>query len=241
MELRKKDILISAQSRQAAMGEMIGFIAHQWKQPLNAIGVIVQNLEDSYNYGELTDDSLKNCTETVMQQIKYMSETINDFRNFFVPQQEKSLFQISDIIRQTLRFVDLSFKRNDIDLTLNIDSNCAINGRSNELAQVLLNILNNARDAFLERDIPPSERQVKITHSRLDDTCQIYINDTAGGISDNLMENIFDPYFTTKSSSNGTGLGLFISKRIVEEHFHGKLSARNTGNGVEFLIELNCE
>jgi len=235
-ENRKKDSMMIAQSRLATMGQMISFIAHQWKQPLNAISVITQNTEDAWQFEELNDEKLHYNSTQILDQIKFMADTIEDFRNFFRPDIEKSDFYPGKIIRKTIRFIEKNFQENEIEIELDLNEKCLVKGMPNELSQVVLNILNNARDAFIEKKSNPKQRKVKITLSCSEDQSIITFRDNAGGIPENVLPRIFESYFSTKGNEQGTGLGLSMCKTIIEGRMHGKLTAENIDNGVEFRI-----
>lgn len=231
-QLREKDHMIIKQSRQAAMGEMIGNIAHQWRQPLNSIGVIIQNIEDAYDCEELTKEYMHDKVASVMNQINYMSQTIDDFRNFFKPDKEKQDFNIFTSIRNAVNFMEANFKHNNIKVEFLLADDSTIWGYPNEYAQVLLNILNNARDILIERGV--KEPMIIITAERSGDRSLVRIADNGGGINPDIIHKLFEPYFTTKEV--GTGLGLYMSKMIVEKNMDGQLTVRNIQNGAEFSI-----
>jgi PAS domain S-box-containing protein len=235
-ELRDKDQLLLIQSRQAAMGEMIGNIAHQWRQPLNTLGLIVQQLPFLYDIGELSKESLDKSTQQSMNLILHMSKTIDDFRNFFRPDKEMVEFKVSEAIITTLSLIEDSFKSHRIRIEVNTKHDPAINGYPNEYSQALLNILNNARDALIEREV--DDPRVTINISADGDRAVVTISDNAGGIPEEIMRKIFDPYFTTKGPQSGTGVGLFMSKTIIEKNMGGMLAACNIANGAEFRIEV---
>lgn len=231
-QLREKDHMIIKQSRQAAMGEMIGNIAHQWRQPLNSIGVIVQNIEDAYNYDELTKEYMVEKINNVMTLLSYMSHTIDDFRNFFKPDKEKQSFSIAESVRSSLSFMDANFSHNNIKVDVDVVEDIKIWGYPNEYAQVLLNILNNARDIIKEREIKYGEIKIRVNASY--SRSVVEIEDNGGGIRPDVIEKIFEPYFTTKEM--GTGLGLYMSKMIVEKNMGGELKVENRGDGAVFTL-----
>jgi len=235
-ELHDKDQLLLQQSRQAAMGEMIGNIAHQWRQPLNTLGLIVQQLPLFHDLGELNRESLEKCVSQSMELIKHMSRTIDDFRNFFRPGREKSEFRVAETLENTLTLIGDSFRNQRIGIEVFAQDDPAIYGFPNEFAQTLLNILNNARDALTERGT--ADPRVTITICTESERAVVTIADNAGGIPEELIDRIFEPYFTTKGPQQGTGVGLFMSKTIIEKNMGGMLSARNTGDGAEFRIEV---
>ncbi|MBJ6725275.1 PAS domain-containing protein [Geomesophilobacter sediminis] len=235
--LREKDRMLMQQSRQAAMGEMIGNIAHQWRQPLNALALMIQSLSVEKQLGELTEEYLLSIEQKSMKIIHHMSQTINDFRNYFKPDKEKAPFIVSSAVRSTVSFLEESFFCQDIEIRVHIDEDVVVDGYPNEYAQVLLNILNNARDAFLDREVPPP-RIIEIRVAGREGRSVVTVVDNAGGISEAVLPKIFEPYFTTKEPDRGTGVGLFMSKSIVEKNMGGRLTARNVNGGAEFTIEV---
>lgn len=237
-ELREKDHLLIKQSRQAAMGEMISNIAHQWRQPLTAVGAIVQDIEEAFKYGELNEEYLRESISNTMQQLEYMSHTIDDFRNFFMPSRLKEKFQINKTIGKTISFLESSFKNNSITIEADLKAECEIEGFSNEFTQVLLNILNNAKDAIKKTN--PKEPFVKIILEKTTDedfTSRVTIENNGGQIPEDIIDKIFDPYFTTKHQSEGTGLGLYMSKMLIE-NMKGRIDVQNIDDGVRFTIEV---
>lgn len=235
-ELRKKDQMLLLQSRQAAMGEMIGNIAHQWRQPLNALGLTVQQLLLLYDLGEFNRELLDKSVLRSMGLIKHMSRTIDDFRNYFRPDKEKVEFKVSEAIANTVSLIEDSFKNQYIGIEVVAKHDPAVYGYRNEFAQALLNILNNARDALTERQI--NNPRVTITICSEDGCAVVIISDNAGGIPEEIIGKIFDPYFTTKGPQAGTGVGLFMSKTIIEKNMGGRLSVCNIADGAEFRIEV---
>jgi PAS domain S-box-containing protein len=236
-ELRVREQMLMQQNRQAAMGEMIGNIAHQWRQPLNTLGLIIQELPMSYDAGMLTSEDLEASVSKAKQVIYHMSQTIDDFRNFFRPDKEKVPFNVNDIVARTVSLIDGSLREQRIKIEISAQEAISIHGYPNEYSQVILNILINARDAFAERKAD-GPRIVLVRLFREDDKAVLTITDNAGGIAAEIMEKIFEPYFTTKGPDKGTGVGLFMSKTIIEKNMGGRLSACNSGNGTEFRIEV---
>jgi PAS domain S-box-containing protein len=235
-ELREKEQMLIQQSRQAAMGEMIGNIAHQWRQPLNALGLTVQQLLLFYDLGEFNREFLDKSILQSMELIQHMSKTIDDFRNYFRPDKEKVEFKVREVIANTLSLIEDSFNNQNIGIEVVAKDDAVIYGYQNEFAQALLNILNNARDALIEREI--DNPMVTITIYCKGDRAVVTIADNARGIPKEIMEKIFDPYFTTKGPQAGTGVGLFMSKTIIEKNMGGSLAVRNIANGAEFRIEV---
>jgi PAS domain S-box-containing protein len=235
-ELREKDQVLLSQSRQAAMGEMIGNIAHQWRQPLNALGLTVQQLLLEYDLGEFTREFLDHNVASSMELIKHMSRTIDDFRNYFRPEKSMVEFKVAEAIANTLSLMEGSLQNPQIGVEIIAKDDPVIHGYRNEFAQVLLNILNNARDALTETEI--DYPMVTITISSENGCAVVTVADNAGGVPEEIMGKIFDPYFTTKGPQKGTGVGLFMSKTIIENNMGGRLSVRNIANGAEFRIEV---
>jgi signal transduction histidine kinase len=233
--LREKEQIFMQQSRQAAMGEMIGNIAHQWRQPLNTLGLMVQELPLVYDVGELSREFLQENVNKTMEIIRHMSQTIDDFRNFFKPDKEKVDFDVLAIVKKTISLVKGSFNERCIRLQVKDGDTTIVHGYPNEFSQVLLNILDNARDAFSEQAKAP---QVTIDIRKEGDKAIIAITDNAGGIAEDDLARIFEPYFTTKGPDKGTGVGLFMAKNIIERNMGGRLSASNTAGGARFTIEI---
>lgn len=235
-ELRKQERLLINQSRLAAMGEMIGNIAHQWRQPLNSLGLIVQELPRYYERGLFSKEYLDASVARALQVIAHMSQTIDGFRNFFRPSREKVHFQVSEIVDRIVSITAEAFTPLRLKIEVVADPEIYLEGYPNELSQVILNILVNAKDAAVERKVPLPRIRVRLFRER--GRVVLTVADNAGGIPPDLIGRIFDPYFTTKGPEQGTGIGLFMSKTIIEKNMHGTLCARNTGEGAEFRIEI---
>lgn len=235
-ELREKERLLMQQSRLAALGEMIGNIAHQWRQPLNTLGLLVQQLPLMEEEGELNGKVLDATVAQAMEVIYHMSRTIDDFRHFFRPDKEKVEFPLSQMVARAVALIEDNYRERRITLDIDAAGDQRIVGYPNEYSQVLLNLLLNARDAFEER--PHEHPRVVIRVGGENGRSVVTITDNAGGIDDAILPRIFDPYFTTKDQDRGTGVGLFLSKTIIEKNMNGRLTARNTGEGAEFRIEV---
>lgn len=234
--LRKQELLLMQQSRQAAMGEMIGNIAHQWRQPLNTLGLFTQRIGYFYGSPSFDKEFLDDSVAKSMEIIQYMSKTIDDFRSFFSTDREKSDFRVDTAVSKALSLVEASFKDRSIHVERDVAEDIVIYGFPNEYAQVLLNILINAKDALLERNI--EFPRVKISGTSEYGVSVVSISDNAGGIPEEILSKVFDPYFTTKGPQQGTGVGLFMSRSIIENNMGGKISACNTAEGAEFRIEV---
>ncbi|GAU78256.1 ATP-binding protein [Fusibacter sp. 3D3] len=236
MENKRKEALMIYQSRLAAMGEMIGSIAHQWRQPLSGISMIFNNIEDAYTFEELDAPFLKNQGHRLQELIKYMSQTIDDFRFFFNPKNDKENFLMSKILDQTLDFLRESIRLNNIDVSMSLEKDILMLGRPNQLSQVLFGILKNAIDAIVLNN--SEQRKISVRCGTEDQSVHLEIEDTGGGISEEKLVQIFEMYYTTKEAHNGTGLGLYIAKVIVEKNFDGEITAQNTQGGLCIVIKI---
>jgi len=236
---RKSEQLLILQSRHAAMGEMIGNIAHQWRQPLNVLGLIMQNIYFNYKLGKVDEAFIEKSTEKGKMLIGSMSKTIDDFRDFFNPNKSKEHFSVSKTIQNTLSLVDATYKNNKISFETDLDDSLICNGYPNEFSHVVLNILTNAKDALVNKQLV--DRIVRIRTYADADKAVIEIGDNAGGIRQSVMDKIFDPYFTTKEAGKGTGIGLYMSKMIIEQNMGGRLFVQNNAEGAVFTIELKRE
>ena len=235
-ESREKDRILTLQSRQAAMGELIGNIAHQWRQPLNTINLIIFDLLEAYKYKELDENYLNNSYNEINRVVQNMSQTIDDFRNFFKPVKEKKLFDINTIIEQSLNFSGAGLAANNIHLTFKKNGSIMVMGYPNELIQTLINIIQNAKDALLESH--NTNKNIWISSHIENDNALISINNNGGIIPPDHLEKVFDPYYSTKPEGHGTGMGLFISKTIIEKNMKGNLNVKNIENGVCFEIKM---
>jgi len=229
--------MLLQQSRLAALGEMISNIAHQWRQPLNELGLIVQELPMMYEKGNFDREYLKASVAKFMKVLSHMSKTIDDFRDFFKPDKEKVPFKLQEVVDKTFSLIEESFKRLRIAINIRITDELVVNGHPNEFSQVILNILFNAKDAFLAgNDQKP--RVISIEMGRQGGRAVVTIADNAGGIPEDILDKIFDPYFSTRGPDQGSGIGLYMSKIIIEKNMGGRLSVRNIAQGAEFRIEV---
>lgn len=233
---REKDQILFEQSRMAAMGEMISSIAHQWRQPLNALSLTIANLRDAYDFQKLDDEKMEKFSVKSQRLIQKMSTTIDDFRNFFIADKEKKSFSPAAVIRETVALIDASLKYHSIELDLELGTEEELYGYPGEFSQALLNLIANSRDVFIEKS--SLNPKISITVQRRMETMVITISDNGGGISDGVLPKIFDPYFTTKEQGKGTGIGLYMTKMILEDHMGGKITAHNTQEGAQFVITL---
>lgn len=238
---RKQDAMLQQQSRLAAMGEMMGNIAHQWRQPLSAITTAISGLKLKEEFGIIQQNDIKETNDYILSQAEFLSKTIDNFRNFFRKDQPQKRFLLSDALNNTLSIIKASYDNNFIIITTKLDNSIYYIGSENLLSQIILNILSNAKDALVFNNI--EDKHVCLTLVQKDTTtCQITIKDNAGGISDEIKDKIFDPYFTTKHPSQGTGLGLYMSSQILHNHFNGTMQVKNVkdefGQGACFIIEF---
>jgi PAS domain S-box-containing protein len=235
-DLRQKDQMLILQDRRAVMGEMINNISHQWRQPLNVLGLYLQGLSIAYDSPGFDKDSLEDSVDKSMQVVMHMSRTIDDFRNFFRSDKEKVPFSVNQVIERTLSLVKESFLCLNVHIDLLVDGNPMVNGFPYEYTQVLMNILLNARDELVLHNV--DDAMILIHAFAEGDSAVVTITDNSSGIDVGIIDKIFDPYFTTKGPDKGTGIGLFMSKTIIEKNMGGRLTVRNTGSGAQFRIEV---
>lgn len=233
-ELHGKELLLLQQSRMAAMGEMIQNIAHQWRQPLNSLGLNVQLLKVYHDQGKLNEETLSKSVNDAMLLVQHMSATIDDFREFFRPDREKVTFKVSQVVDKTVKLVEGSFRSKRIGITVTCDDDAVCHGYPNQYAQVMLNLLNNAREAIEHKQ--PEAPQVRLSVGMHNGRSRVVISDNGGGIHDSILYKIFDPHFTTKGPQ-GTGIGLFMAKNIIERNMLGSLEVHNIDHGAEFIVE----
>jgi len=225
-EEKEKDAIILQQSKLASMGEMIGNIAHQWRQPLSSISTLSTGAKLRYKNNMLSDEELYETFDKINDATKHLSNTIDDFRDFYKQQNDESEFSLHESVKKAISLIEASYKENNIELfTQYSEEEMIIKGKESEFSQVLLNILNNAKDAFIQNDI--QKRVVLVQTRKQENNNTIEIFDSAKGISEDIKEKIFDPYFTTKHKSQGTGIGLFMSNKIITQHFDGTIFAEN--------------
>ncbi|MCD6287665.1 MAG: PAS domain S-box protein [Candidatus Hydrogenedentes bacterium] len=245
---KEKDSLILQQSRFAAMGEMIGNIAHQWRQPLSSISALATGTRLRYKNNLISDEELEETFVKIKNYTQHLSKTIDDFRDFLNKDQSTEKFNIVEAVDKSISLTEASYKDNKIKLVVHYhNKEMFINGSSSQLSQVFLNILNNAKDILLEKDIDPKVVLIEVLkdgHYAI-----VNINDNAGGIPDDVAVKVYEPYFTTKHKSQGTGIGLFMSKRIVEQRFNGILENTNRNfevdeekyYGASFSLKIKLE
>lgn len=246
-KIKEQEKIIQNQTKIAAVGEMLSNISHQWRQPLNIITMDASNIMAEYELeGNVSKDLVVNTMHSVQKQAKYLSKTIDDFRNFFMEDSnicksvniKESLEKIDDLVKYSLKnnYITIIKEFEDVYVELN----------ENKLTQVIINIFNNAKDAIVKNNVDTDERVVCITLTKDEQNAIIRIKDSGGGIKKDIIDKIFEPYFTTKNKSIGTGIGLYMSHQIITKHFHGTIDVTNTSftyngkelKGAEFIITI---
>jgi PAS domain S-box-containing protein len=235
-EKDKQEQLLIQKSKMSSMGEMIGNIAHQWRQPLTQLSGLFFDIESAYDYKELNKKYLSSRIDEANDLVEYMSKTIDDFKDFYNPNTKKDKFRIIESVNNALKIINSSLKYNHIKVIINIDNSLHVEGFANEFSQVIVNILSNSKDIALQREI--QNPKIEIFSQVIDENMYLHLEDNCGGIDVENIEKIFEPYFTTKFNY-GTGIGLYMSKIIIENKMNGKLFANNTKEGkTRFTIKL---
>lgn len=245
IKLKQQYETIKDQSKMVLMGEMIDNIAHQWREPLSVISTASSGMLIQKEYDTLTDDSFEKSCNTINDNIQYLSQTIDDFRNYIKGDRKPKEFNLKNSTETFLKLVDATIKENNIKIILNLIEDINLKGYPNELIQCFINIFNNAKDALLENN-REENRYIFISHKTVDNKIIIKFKDNAGGIPQNIISKIFEPYFTTKHASEGTGLGLHMTYNLIEEGMHGNIEAKNINYiyenkehvGAEFIITI---
>ena len=241
----KQQHILSQQSKMAAMGEMLGNIAHQWRQPLSVITTVATGMKLQKEFNSLDDETFEKSIENITNSALYLSDTIEDFRNFFRTDKDETTFNIKTIFEKVFKLTDAQFKNREIVFIKNIDE-FELHGFENEFIQAIINILNNAKDALENRDLP---KLIFISTHKDASIATIKITDNAGGIDEDIIDKVCEPYFTTKHQSQGTGIGLYMTEEIIVKHLDGKFFIKNvnidyenkTYKGTEVTIELDIK
>jgi signal transduction histidine kinase len=233
---REKDLLLMNQAKQAQMGEMLGVIAHQWKQPLAIINATCSNSILELMLDSHSEEKSKRNYDFIIEQIKFLRDTIDEFRHFFNPNKKKDTFYPNDMVDKVLHLIEKEFANKGVTITKEYSSTNEMVNYQNEIMHVILNICNNAKDAINEKGIKGG--QIKISTKDEENKTIIEISDNGGGIPNDYIDKIFEPYFSTKGEKKGTGIGLNLSKMIIEDKCSGKLSVVNIESGAKFIIEL---
>jgi nitrogen fixation/metabolism regulation signal transduction histidine kinase len=230
----EKQKMIELQARHAQMGEMIGMITHQWKQPLNVISLVVNVLKLNRKKQSLSDKEIDKKLDDILKQVCFMDQTVSDFQNFFNPSKERIYFNLYDNVKSIIDLVQFVYSHHNITIELHGDRKLLAYGYPNEFNQVLLTLMNNAKDAY--RENPQNDMRIFVDISERDGKPCVTVRDTAGGIKEEVMNKIFDLYVTTKD--HGSGIGLNLAKNMVENNMEGELLARNVDGGAEFTVIL---
>jgi len=232
---KEKELMLIQQSKLAAMGEMMDAVAHQWKQPINLIKMKVDFLEYDFNDALINKEYIKEFQESIFNQINHMNNTLEEFRSFFRPNKEVEEFDVNKMIEKVLFLVKDEFLKNTIEVTITKEQNFTLCGVENEFKHLILNIINNAKDAFNDNNI--KKRQIIINLSSNETSKKIEISDNAGGIPQTIIDDIFKANTTTKEEDKGTGIGLYMSSQIAFKH-NGELYVENITDGAKFTFEL---
>ena len=232
-EIQHRQLL--ANSRSAAMGEMLSMIAHQWRQPLSLITTILANIKVKKELGKLDEKAMNSSFEKIDYTVRYLSETIDDFKDYFKPNKIKSTISLAELFNKSIFFLKDEMNQLNIDYAIKIDHNLIIYTYKNELLQSVINIIKNSIDAF--ESTPIHEKKITVSADELQEHIIIYIEDNAGGIPNNIIGKIFEPYFSTKNK-NGTGLGLYMCNVIICEHLNGEINISSSNNGTKVAIKL---
>lgn len=233
---RAKDHILAHQARLAAMGEMLSNIAHQWRQPLNNIALIIQNQHAEFADASLTQAASNEYTQECLKMLGYLSHTIDTFCAFYQPDYERQSFSLLPTITEALALVRDDLEARGIQISLTTDHDPVINGYCKEFSQVLLNVIQNAKEAILLQQ--PSQPQIEIRCSQQNSSALIRVRDNGGGIPQEIMHKVFDPYFTRKFKAQGVGMGLYMAKMIIEKHMGGRIAVTNWSDGAEVSLEL---
>ena len=245
-DLKRKENLMAEQTKLAAMGEMLGNIAHQWRQPLNIISMSSSNLKLKNDIGELCSSTLSESLSLILRTTNHLSDTIDTFNDFLKTDKEKSFFNINENIKNSISLVDSFFKNFNIDIILDLEEGIFINSLANEFSQAFINILNNAKDAIVLNLKDNEYGLIKIKTKKIDNFIEISILDNAKGIEKDILNKIFEPYFTTKHKYQGTGLGLYMTRKIINSSMGGEITVQNKKfvhnqkkyEGAEFKIKI---
>ena len=236
IRVSQKDKFIAKQVRFAAMGEMISMIAHQWRQPLTGMGMIVNNLLLDIELQDVDEKKIKTNLQTVDKQISYLSATIDNFKNFFNSNIEPENINVKKLVKETCMIIGSSIKSAGVDIKIDISDDLTIFIKKNDVIQILLNIIKNSMDAYKENQI--KNRVIEISAIDKPTRVELVVKDYAGGIPKEIINKVFDPYFTTKDSKNNAGLGLYMSKMIAEDHLSGYLDIKSENSSTTCIVVL---
>ncbi len=245
-EIRSQQQMLIQQSKLSAMGEMTSMLAHQWRQPLNAISVLLQEIQIKKSMNLLSDEEFDTVSDKIKSKLEYMSKTIDDFRDFFKPNKDKKEFNLIDAVNSAYNItqikLDSLYIQHSVDIKSGLDKEYfTLSSYEGEFKQVIINLINNAVDAIEENTDSTEPRYINTLLDAKEDTIIIKITDSGKGIPEDMKEKIFEPYSSTKLEQNGSGLGLYMSKMIIEKNMGGTISAVNAGEGACFTIMINKE
>jgi C4-dicarboxylate-specific signal transduction histidine kinase len=236
---RKKDIIMFQQARLASLGEMLNNIAHQWRQPLGSITMIIQSFQTKMQLGKLTNEFIDEKVTDALLLANNMSNTLDDFKNFFSPDKSKIKFDIETCIEHSLELSKYLLLKENIKIELVIKDKITLNNYYNEISHVFLNIISNSKDALCS-NIDKNDRIIKIMVNKYKNNAIINMMDNGGGIPQEIVPKIFEPYYTTKYKSAGTGIGLYMSKQIIEKHINGSIIYKNIVHKIKDNKNYNC-
>jgi C4-dicarboxylate-specific signal transduction histidine kinase len=236
---RKKDIIMFQQARLASLGEMLNNIAHQWRQPLGSLTMIIQSFQTKMLLGKLTEKFVDEKVDDALLLAQNMSNTLDDFKNFFSPDKTRSKFFIKNCIEHSMQLAKYLLEKENIKIILIVKQDIKINSFYNELSHVFLNIISNSKDA-LSSTIDKNDRIIKIIVHKYKENIIINMLDNGGGIPKDIIPKIFEPYYTTKYKSAGTGIGLYMSKQIVEKHMNGTILYKTVTHKIKDKRNFNC-
>ena len=236
-KIREQDQILIQQSKMALMGEMMSAIAHQWRQPLNALALEVQDVREAYEFGELDKAYIEKNVKNSMEKIKFLSDTINNFRDYFKPQAEKERFMVADALKEAGTIIEEELRHHRIRMEIS-GGDFEVDGFKKNLSQVFLNMMTNAKDAIDEKKADKPDYNGLISIQIDAGKREVVIEDNGGGIPEDIIDKVFNPYFSTKFASQGIGIGLYMSKMIIEKHHDGLLRVENGKEGARFVIKL---
>jgi len=231
---RVKDNMLNQQTKMAEMGEMIGNIAHQWKQPLAILNVINATLKEQNNYDKLSKEELNNSLDDMEVNIMQMSQTVEDFLSYFNPNKHKEDFSLLQAVDKALFMIEHTIKKECIDIFIEIDDSLSVHGFKEEFMQVIITIVMNSIHVLENKDL----KKIYLHAHTSDGKTMLEISDNGGGVKEEIMQRIFEPYFTTRHQEHGTGLGLYIAKMIIENSMDGDLRVQNIADGAKFTISI---
>jgi C4-dicarboxylate-specific signal transduction histidine kinase len=235
-ELIKKDVLLTSQSKQAVMGEMISMIAHQWRQPLSAITLQISNLQLERMLGHTVDEAKnEKVLSDISDKIMYLSQTIDDFQTFFKPDRIANKIEVQQLFKKALNLSWAKAEHTGIEIEIPENKKITLLAYENELIQVILNLLNNAIDAF--EHLEKKEKKIELFAQEEENFISLFVKDNASGIAEENMNKLFEPYFSTKGK-NGTGLGLYMSQMIIQKQFGGEIDVQSSNEGTTFIIKI---